>query len=252
MINMKKILPLVVISAITISLPDCKKDVTNDSSNKAATIVIHNATLNIPTTNLLLRMNGGLNISGANASSFGTPSINWSQSAIFNAEGKSTAIDILNATDSSRDFSATYNFKKGGIYSLFLGGFLPNVDPVFIEETNFPFINLNKIPSSTDSVINVRFVNLSPNVQPLDIKTNGATANEVTGLAYKGYTPFKAYPAKQGNTSYSFQIIENGVVLRTQTLNIDATNRFKNVALVVRGQKGGPMPFRVGIVNYFQ
>jgi hypothetical protein len=254
MINMKKILTQTVSCALIVSLAACKKDTTNGSTNNNsanATIVVHNATLNIPTTNLLIKMNGSLNISGANASSFGTPTINWGASAIFNAEGKSTPIEILNALDSSKGLSATYNFKKGGIYSLFLGGLLPTIDPVFIEETNFPFINLSKTPRSEDSIINIRFVNLTPNIQ-LDVKISGSSTNEITGLPYKGYTQFKAYSAKQGITSYSFQFVYNGVVLRTQALSIDETNRFKNVALVLRGQNGGPLPFRVGIVNYFQ
>jgi hypothetical protein len=125
-----------------------------------------------------------------------------------------------------------------------------------IEETNYPFISLSKTPADADSLINIRFVNLSPNSNPFNIKIQGATIDETNGLAYKGITSFKAYTAKVANPNYKFEIRDgtSNILLITYTFNITPTNRFKNVALVIRGLQGGISPnvLAVSEINYFQ
>lgn len=242
---------LIVFSGICLAIFSvaCKKN--NDYiSDNNATIYVINGSINVPS--VMVRMNGKLNTSGIIGTSAITK-VNYGSGAFFFSEAKTTPLDILKGADSSLLKSTSYTFEKGRVYTLLVAGQLPTVEPLLIEEGNYPYISLGKITEDVDSVINVRFINLSSNLQPIDIKISGGAANEVTGLEYKGASSWKRYTAKSSNTVYQFQIIENGSVLLTQALNITSTNRFKNVAIVIRGLKGGTSPNQLaaGVLNYF-
>jgi hypothetical protein len=217
----------------------CKKDKTFTSNNDASIMAINGA---INSSDISLKMNDRFNPSGFGTSN--TNTVGYGRGAFFFAEGKTTKIDVLKASDSSLLATNTSDLKKATIYTLLINGTLPNVETELIEETNYPFVEKDKILSDADSVINLRFINLSPDTNPIDVKLQGATTNEATGLAYKGYTAFKAYPAKvtnhAGTIGYStltFQFIENGTVLKSITLFVYDPNRFKNEALVLIGSK---------------
>jgi hypothetical protein len=119
------------------------------------------------------------------------------------------------------------------------------------------------VPSGADSLINIRFINLSPDVQPVNIRLQGSATNEVSGLAYKSYTPFKAYPGKAvlfaGTLGYSqltFEFVENGNVIKTYSIYVYSPDtRFKNFALVLTGMKTpgqGQPGLSVTQMYYFQ
>jgi hypothetical protein len=104
-------------------------------------------------------------------------------------------------------------------------------------------------------VVNVRFVNLSTGSPALKIKLSTSVINEVDNLPYKAIGGWKAYPARLASTIYSFQIrrVDTDALITTYSFSATATNRFKNVALVIRGAFGttGVTGFGVSAINYF-
>src|SRR5262249_2349319 len=121
--------------------------------------------------------------------------------------------------------------------------------------TNFPFIRTDVINTSADSVVNVRFANLSPNSGPLKIKIANAATNEVDYLSLRDVSNFKAYNALLSSTTYSFQIRDaaTDALITTYMFTANSTNRFKNVMLVIKGLRNGTGNdvFGVFAVNYF-
>jgi len=116
-------------------------------------------------------------------------------------------------------------------YSLFLGGASQTqVDAVLIKESYHNY---------DDSVCGVRFINLSPNSNPISVNLAGsANGSEVASLAYKSYSDFKQYPATQANASYVFEIrdVTTGNAITTYTYY---TQYFHNVTIILGGLVGG-------------
>src|ERR1700722_12930003 len=92
---------------------------------------------------------------------------------------------------------------KGGIYSLFLCG-ADTTSPDYLFTTDsLPVHN------SSDSVVGIRFVNLSAGSNPISIYLEGSpNASEVSSLPYKSITGFKSYPCNSSvtNSVYLFVI----------------------------------------------
>ncbi|MES2373440.1 MAG: hypothetical protein V4557_12720 [Bacteroidota bacterium] len=227
----------------------CKKENVYQSDNNSTVIVVNGVSSN-PTFSLLLSMNGKLNPSGMTGTS-SISSVNYGTGAFYFCPKASNQIGVLKGTDSTSLLSATYDLSGNSFYSLFIAGQAPNVEAVLVKEINYPYIRQDFIATAADSVIRIRFINLSPNAAPLNFRITGSTNNEATGIAYKGYTDFVSYPAKIANTSYKFDVVEGTTVLTTFTLSVTGTNRFKNVAILVRGLKGGTPALGVSTVNYF-
>ncbi|WP_316812564.1 hypothetical protein [Pedobacter heparinus] len=146
---------------------------------------------------------------------------------------------------------------KSKVYTMYLSGTKVAVDTIFREEIDFPYIVTDvRIPSSADSVVNVRFVNLSIGSPALKIKLATGTGNEADNLPYKGISTWKGYPARLATTVYSFQVrnAATDALITTFNFSATATNRFKSVALLIRGVFGtttGSATFGVTAVNYF-
>jgi hypothetical protein len=89
----------------------------------------------------------------------------------------------------------------GNIYSLFLCG-SDTTSPDFLFTTDtLPF------HSSLDSVMGIRFVNLSTGSNPISINLEGnPNGSEVPSLAYKGITGFKTYANNSSTVDYMFVI----------------------------------------------
>lgn len=143
------------------------------------------------------------------------------------------------------------------IYTMYIMGQMPNIDTLFRKEVNFPFIKTDvSKPSATDSVVNIRFVNLSPNSPSLVINIRNNTVNEFNNLPYKTISSWKPYPAKLITTNYIFEIrnAATNTILTSYTLIATTSNRFKNVSLIIKGLAGttsGTNAFSVFPVNYF-
>lgn len=228
----------------------CKKDKTE--ANNVANLNVFNGIIQ---KNVQLKINGNINNSGANSGNSRQNTIFFGSNTFYYAEAKNTPISILDRTDSSNLLSQNYDLKKGGIYTLLLAGIAPNVETALIDDSGIPMINLSKTPLDVDSVIHVRFINLVPDVSNINVRIQGTTNNEVTGLAYKGASPWRAYPAKSTNANPVFEFVKNDTVLRTQPVFIHAISRFKNVALVLRGMKtpgAGQPGLVVSLMNYYQ
>lgn len=102
----------------------------------------------------------------------------------------------------------------------------------------------------TDSVVGIRFINLSPNSEPISITLSTTpSVNEATGLAYKQKTAFKTYPSHNNAGDMIFQLRDaGGVLLASYTLPVIPTSpyttvgvrhaRFKNITLAVKGLQG--------------
>jgi hypothetical protein len=185
------------------------------------------------------------------------PGINYGAGGFVYSERTTTTtpIIIIRTADTTTNLlNLSYNL-PGKLYTLYLSGKFPNLDTMIKEETDFPFISQDRIPPVSDSVINLRFTNLSPNSTSLNIKIQGNSANEAAALGYKSITNFKAYEAKVANSSYKFEIRDASTnnLLLTHTFNITNSNRFKNSALVIRGLKdttSGPNAFGVSSITY--
>jgi hypothetical protein len=129
-------------------------------------------------------------------------------------------------------------------YSLFLSGTSPaNIDAVLVTET-YPF-------AYADSVFGVRFINLAPGSNPINVNIAGNTSgSESANLAYKGISNFIIHPAKSINTTYKFEFRDTvtGNVVASTTIN---TPYFHNVTLALRGIVGGsPAPGIIAVNNY--
>lgn len=154
-------------------------------------------------------------------------------------------------------FNRSFDLKPK-MYTLYLSGTIAAPDTMLREEVNYPNIITAGagIPPTTDSVVNVRFVNLSANSPALKVKLSTVTTNEVDNLPYKGIAAFKAYPNRLTSTAYSFQIrrVDTDALVTTFSFTANSANRFKNVALVIRGAFGtttGTAPFGITAINYF-
>lgn len=165
---------------------------------------------------------------------------------------------IARVSDTTKTlFNRSFGLKPK-MYTLYLSGTVAAPDTMLREEVNYPNIITAGagIPPIADSVVNVRLVNLSANSPALKVKLSTATNNEVDNLTYKGITAFKAYPARQTSTTYSFQIrrVDDDALVTTFNFSATSANRFKNVALVIRGVFGtttGTAPFGVTAINYY-
>lgn len=73
----------------------------------------------------------------------------------------------------------------------------------------------------TDSIVGVRFVNLSPNSSSLNIGISGEATNTVSGLGYKDITDYLEFPAKAIDGPYAFEFKDAaGNILSTYSLNL--------------------------------
>ncbi|WP_276089828.1 DUF4397 domain-containing protein [Pedobacter sp. JY14-1] len=170
-----------------------------------------------------------------------TATIGNNNSGKFTFVAGSSQLYIFPQTDSLKPYyNNAISMGNGEMYSLFLAGTLPNVEAVIIKDN---------IPKQTAFTAGIRFVNLSPNSEPLNVSfTNTPTINEVENLAYKQYTEFKTYIPGTA-TSYSFQIRKSSdnSVLATYTLT--PIPRSANVTLVIRGLMNGSPGIGIFKVN---
>lgn len=158
--------------------------------------------------------------------------------------GTETPLTIVATTDTTKPlFTASLSINAGEYYALFLSGQYPQADTVWARD-NFS--------NYTDSLIGIRFINLSPNSNAVKINIKGnTTQNEVNSLGYKQLTDFKQYSAKIANPNYQFEVrdVATSALLASFTLSY---TRFHNHTLVIKGLAGvttGANAFSVFSVN---
>jgi len=209
---MKTLIKPLFILLIMAELTACKKDAVKATA--LTSLNFTNAVINAPTMYLNSAIDSVTN------NSFGEFSLLTGQ----------TQYKVYALAGPSQPFyNQTVTTANGGYYSLFLSGLSTSaIDAVFIKETYKNYI---------DSLSGVRFINLSPDSQPISVDIQGnANGSEVASLAYKAYTGFKQHAATQAVSSYNFEIRDaaTGTLLTTYTFN---TPYFHNVTLAIIGSE---------------
>ncbi|HTR29193.1 MAG TPA: hypothetical protein VMH27_07980 [Puia sp.] len=91
--------------------------------------------------------------------------------------------------------------KKGGTYSLFLCGSDTSSPDFLFASDSVPYY------IETDSVVGIRFVNLSATAGDISINLEGnPIGSEIADLPYKGITQFKSYASNSTTQEYIFVI----------------------------------------------
>ena len=111
----------------------------------------------------------------------------------------------------------------------------------------------------TDSVVGIRFVNMSPNSTPVNVTlSTSTTTNQFSNVAFKDITDFKQFPATSNVTNYTFQVrraSSPNTVLSSFSISVatgtSAIPRFKNVTIVFRGNIGGSPAPGITRVNHY-
>jgi|GEM_PF-765450 hypothetical protein len=125
-------------------------------------------------------------------------------------------------------FYGILNLKKGGIYSLYLCG-MDTTSPDYLFTTDtLPY------HGPTDSVVGIRFVNLSAGSNAISINLEGSPyGSEVSSLSYKGITQFKSYTCNSAMTDsgYLFVVRDMATGDSLTYFNISGFGSFGGVGL---------------------
>jgi hypothetical protein len=110
------------------------------------------------------------------------------------------AISLANDTTHSI-YRQTLNLTPNSIHTLFFMGTSTTPDMLLTNDN---------VQSPTDSVVKVRFVNISTGSNPVSINLRGSLQQPLaSNLTYKSITDFQSFPAKRNNPisdSYVFEI----------------------------------------------
>ncbi|MFN3667245.1 MAG: DUF4397 domain-containing protein [Sediminibacterium sp.] len=173
---------------------------------------------------------------------------------VFSLPAGNPDIYVWPITDSLKPY---YNSNKGlsmaagEYFTLFLCGTSTTPEGILVKEN---------YQNHTDSVMGVRFINLSPNSTPVNVTLSTSTSvNEFANVAYKQISDFKQFHTKSVNATYTFQVrsaVNPGTILSSVTITLTGTSaipRFKNLTLVFRGNVGGTGTLAPGItrVNHY-
>ena len=140
--------------------------------------------------------------------------------------------------------------EAGGIYSLFLTGDASNVETMLIRDE---YLNYQ------DSLVGLRFINLSPGSLPISVGIMGETENLVSGLEYRNVSDFNQLDATTNSVPYTFEFKDSdGNVLITKTIDplppFGTKSVFQNLTLVMIGLpnlSGGSDNLSIAVINHF-
>lgn len=156
-------------------------------------------------------------------------------------------LQIVTAADSTKFvFNQTIELSQSESYSLYITGQTGNYESILKTEIDIPY-NLS------DSVVSVRFINLSPNSPTVNITlASTPLTKEVADLTYKQITNFKTYPIRKvipaGTVTWQVRDAITNAILTSYTLpatvqqpytTVSASlSRFKSVTLAIKGLVG--------------
>jgi hypothetical protein len=218
-----------------------KYDFPKQGNTSSVTIV--NATVNAPaviptfTNSTVQWIATATSVSFGNSMEYGIPS-------------GSTALHFWESSDTTQSlFNGSFDLAPQGIYTLFLCGnyqFKNTADTVF---------TMDVIPyhSVTDSTMSIRFINLSPDSEPLSVDVQGnSPGSTITSLPYKSVSAFVSYSATSAATAPTFEIRDaaSGNILLTTSASILP---FKSMTVAVIGQESpsGTVPLSTITVNNY-
>jgi len=226
------------IFVIAIAFTSCKKNI-----------------VQAPSSFTLYVVNAGIGVAEVQTNFTTTPLVPYGARNIYYVQSDQTIVMADSANPTAYLLNKNLGYSSG-VYTIFITGQATALNTIVKAEADLPFIAGDKIYTSTDSIVNIRFANLSPNSVPLKIKIATATTNEVDDLPYKNISTWRAYKATATTANYSLQIRDavTDALLATYTFTANATNRFKNVTLMIKGLQGtttGTNAFGVAPINYF-
>lgn len=140
---------------------------------------------------------------------------------------------------------------EGERYTLYLSGSMGTIDTLLQKERDFPInvpLNFERKVTSTDSIVNVRFINLSSNGPVVDFSIRNSFSKEASALSYQEFSDFKKCSARDYTLTIDVNNSANDQLLTSYALNTDYF-RFKNIAVVVIGTYGTP-GYRVTALSY--
>lgn len=145
--------------------------------------------------------------------------------------------------DSNPVFVFHFDFPRASIHTLFLAGTVDQPEYLQVEET-LP------IYQAADSLMGIRFINLSVNGPPLAVNLKGQPfGSEVESLPYLEYSAFRPYRVSTNQEDYVFEIrrADTGeLMISYTTQNIAATGTaadrntwiYRNFTLALIGEVG--------------
>jgi hypothetical protein len=152
---------------------------------------------------------------------------------------RSTVMQVAPVSDTTKIwYDNTSQLKSGKVYTLYLSGTPGDVKSLLHEEIGFPkpiIRDVIKPTPAADSIVNIRFTNLSVSVPDVDINLVGG--GKVTGnLGYRQFTDFKAYPATSGYDYYTFEVRRSSDKELIATYDFPAYDfLFKSVVVFMMG-----------------
>ncbi len=170
---------------------------------------------------------------------------------------RNTVMQVVPVNDTTQIwYNHITKLNAGKVYTLYLSGTPQAVKAQFHEEVDFPkYIvrDVMKPTPSADSIVNIRFVNLSPSGPKIDINIQGNELLEASNLNYQSFTNFKVYPAKKDMYSIIFEVRKSSdnTLIATYDLNTDEF-RFRSVVVVVMGIYDPEYQLPIAAVDRYQ
>jgi hypothetical protein len=165
----------------------------------------------------------------------------YGYSKSYNSYSGQLQLGLYQDTTSKPVYNLSLEVPVNTIHTLFLMGTPQEPEQLYTTD-QLPY------HAPADSVIGIRFVNISRGTAPVSVNLVGqANGSEVQSLSYKGATSFKNYPAGLAISSYKFEFRDqaSGTLLDSYTLdgiNVPGFNgsspttlRNKNFTLVLLG-----------------
>lgn len=152
---------------------------------------------------------------------------------------RSTVMQVAPVSDTTKIwYDNTSQLKSGKVYTLYLSGTPGDVKSLLHEETGFPkpiIRDVIKPTPTADSIVNIRFINLSTSISKVDIKLVDGE-NVIDNLSYQQFTDFKTYPVTTGHDYYRFEVRRSSDKQLVATYNFPAYYfRFKSVVIFMMG-----------------
>jgi len=206
----------------------CKKEISNVKPEPVSAITVVNAV--IGSNPIITDFSGVKPVSTYYAT---TPQINYGAFQEFGEVSGNLPLTVYQITDTIQPmYKANLNVAGGGIYSLFLTGTDPTHPDVVFNQDHPPY------HAAADSVIGVRFINLSPGSNPISVNLQGAANGSLaSSLSYKSITNFSDIPFTTSITQYIFEIRDasSGTLLTTYSYT---TAPYQNITIAVIGEEG--------------
>lgn len=205
-------------------------------------------------------INASVNLGSVKVNSYGKPiswvgltgadgTVNYGANKIytlFNSVGNYPIFIVPTLDTLNTIFKGNIPQNSSDIYSIYTSGQAPNYESIIYKENDIPY----NLP---DSLVSVRFINLSPNSPIVKITlASKPTVAEIENLAYKEQTKFKQYPLRSiipaGSITFEVRNLNTNSILTTYTLptvailpysNVTVSRaRFRSITLVIKGLAG--------------